>query len=148
MELNDIAEFFQKYLLDHWPFLVVSFMLGIIGNIFKTKVWTKERAKQPGWYGKFCWWVRAFLPIHAPAAGGWLGLIGWKLMGENVPMSPVEHKTGLLVVLYYMMAGAFSSFVFAAWKHFLQSRDIPIPSELDDETTPVPGDEPPKKDEP
>lgn len=144
MDMSAIAEFVKTYLLPHWPFLFVAFMLGLIGQVMKNKVWTAQRAKK----SKAAYWIRSFLPLHAPVAGGLIGLAGALVFKENMPVSPGVVTPGD-VMLYYAGAGAFSAWVFNAFKHFAESRGVDVPDELDgDSDSPPPPssdqEEPPK----
>jgi hypothetical protein len=125
MDPTAIAEFVKTYMLPHWPFFFVAFMLGLAGNIFKNRVWTRDKAAK----SKVVWWIRAFLPLHAPLAGALLAVVGFKLFG-SVPVSPgVEGLGG--AVLYYMGAGALSAYCFNAFRHFVESRGVNVPDVLE-----------------
>lgn len=109
----------QQYVLPHWPFLFMSFALGTIGQFFKKKVWTIERAKKKGG----AWAVmHQTLGIHAPVIGALAGVFG-------APVSP--GVTGLLGrALYHFVAGAMASWTVAAFKHFMASRGIVLADSL------------------
>src|SRR4029078_8479656 len=126
--------------LQHWMFFVVSFVLGLVGQVFKTNVWTVENTAK----GRFFYWMRPLLPLHAPCTGMLLGLALVAFWGSAAPAGPGVSGTGA-VVLYYMGAGALSSYVFNAIQHFAQSRGLdPLratlpPGEVED----VPDSQPP-----
>lgn len=114
-------EMVQQYLLPHWPFLVMALILASVGKVMKEKVWTKEKASKSG----FFWWMRAFLPLHAPLTGVIVALIGHLFGG--MPVSPgVEGLPATM--LYYAGAGWASSYIYSLGKHFLKSRGIKINS--------------------
>lgn len=116
METESIFQLLQRYVLPHWPFLFMSFALGIVGQFFKRKVWTLERAKKGGVWGI----MRMTLGLHAPVVGALAGLLG-------APVSPgVEGP--LARALYHFVAGAMASWTVAAFKHFMKTRGIVLES--------------------
>lgn len=121
--MDDIFEWFKAALADHWPFFAIAFILGQIGAIAKKRVWTKERAALPGRKGRFFWWSRALLPIHAPAAGTLLGVVGYNALGDALPISPGIVGAGN-VVLYYAAAGAVSAWFYNILRHIAKSRGL------------------------
>ena len=133
MDLNAIAEFVKTYLLDHWPFFVASLLLGTIGQFFKTKVWTKERATRKGFGGHFFWWMQATLALHAPLAGGLLGATMWLTKGsDSALVGPGIAQSSGSVVVYYMASGLLSAWFFAGLRHFVKSRGIDVPDEFEE----------------
>jgi len=125
--MEEIINFIKEGIRDHWPFFVMAMILGTAGQVFKTRVWTIERARS----SRVFWWIRAFLPFHAPIAGGLIGLVLGAIFGEGAPASP--GVTGLgMVMMYYAGAGVVSSWIFNGAKYFAESRGLPIPEELDD----------------
>jgi hypothetical protein len=109
----------QQYVLPHWPFLFMSFSLGIIGQFFKRKVWTMERAKKKGGIWAI---MHQTLGIHAPILGACAGALG-------APVSP--GVVGPIArALYHFVAGAMASWTVAAFKHFMTSRGIVIADSL------------------
>lgn len=122
-----MMEFFETVLVPHWPFLFMSFALGTVGQFFKTKVWTLDRALT----GKFWAFMHQTIGIHAPVAGALAGAIG-------MPASPgVEGP--LARALYHFVAGAMAAWTVAAFKHFMKSRGIV----LAESTSPPPLQVPP-----
>lgn len=122
MDLESMARFAQEYLLPHWPFIVMAFILGSIGQVMKTRIWTKEAAAK----SKFFWYARATLPFHAMFAGGASALAATLAFG-SVPVSPGVEGTAA-AMLYYAGAGAASSWLFGAFKYFLKQRGIDLPT--------------------
>lgn len=111
--MDDALDVIQKYVLPHWPFLFMSFALGTVGQFFKKRVWTLERALKGG---KFWALMHQTIGIHAPVVGAIAGTIG-------MPASPgVEGP--LARALYFFVAGAMAAWTVAAFKHFMQSRGI------------------------
>jgi hypothetical protein len=103
----------QQYVLPHWPFVFMSFALGIVGQFFKKKVWTLDRAVKKGGVWAL---MHQTLGIHAPIAGAIAGLLG-------APVSPgVEGP--IARALYHFVSGAMAAWTVAAFKHFMQSRGI------------------------
>ena len=103
----------QEYVLPHWPFVFMSFALGIVGQFFKRKVWTLDRAVQKGGFWAF---MHHSLGLHAPLVGALAGALG-------MPASPgVEGP--LSRALYHFVSGAMAAWTGAAFKHFMKSRGI------------------------
>jgi hypothetical protein len=128
MDLNTVGSFFTEYVLKQWPFFFVGFLIGVAGQVFKTRIWTIQRAREH----KFFWWMRALMPFHAPATGFVVGCLFWWLFKEKTPTGP-GIDGGAAVVLYYTGAGAASSWLVGAFKHLLEFRfGVKPPSELDD----------------
>lgn len=138
MDWSSIFNAFREYLWPHWPFIVVSFVLGLIGQVCKVRIWTKARAKTgTGW-----WWARATLPLHAPFAGAAAGVLFWKFLGSDAPAGPGVSGAGDLA-FYYCGAGVVSSWLVNATKYFARMRGIDIPVELTEgESTPPPPEKP------
>lgn len=107
-----VFEPLQQYVLPHWPFLFMSFALGTVGQFFKKKVWTVDRAKT----GKFWALMHQTIGIHAPVMGALVGALG-------APASP-GVKGPLARALYHFVAGAMAAWTVAAFKHFMKSRGI------------------------
>jgi hypothetical protein len=110
----------QQYVLPHWPFVFMSFALGIVGQFFKTKVWTLDRAVKNGGFWAF---MHSSLGLHAPVVGAIAGVLG-------MPMSPGIDDTWLARALYHFVAGAMAAWTFAAFKHFMKSRGIVLAETL------------------
>jgi hypothetical protein len=121
-DLGSALSSIPSMLVQHWVFFVVSFVLGLIGHVFKTQVWTYERAQE----SRVMHWIRAFLPLHAPLAGFLLGVVVTLVMGDDAPAGPGVAGKGY-VVIYYMGAGAVSAWVVNAWKFFMASRGVSDP---------------------
>lgn len=102
----------QQYVLPHWPFLFMSFSLGIVGQFFKLKVWTLERAKRGGFWAA----MHMTLGLHAPVVGALAGALG-------APVSPGVDGP-LARALYHFVAGAMAAWTVAAFKHLMKSRGI------------------------
>lgn len=118
MEIGTIV---QEYVLPHWPFVVMIFLLAAIGKPMKEKVWTKERAAK----NFFCRWIRIFLPVHAPITGALMAVIAHPFGG--LPVSP--GVDGLMAqMMYFAGAGLLSSYAYGIVKHYLKSRGIKINS--------------------
>lgn len=110
--MESYFQLLQQYVLPHWAFLFMSFALGIVGQFFKRKVWTLERAKK----GAFWAFMHQTLGLHAPVTGALAGVIG-------MPASPGVDGP-LARALYFFVAGAIAAWTVAAFKHFMQARGI------------------------
>lgn len=122
--MEDILGSAKDFVTAHWSFMTISIVLGIFGNFAKARVWTKERAAtgSPHW---LWWWGRASLPIHAPVAGIFVGLILILIFKDKVPAGPGITTHGE-VCLYYMGSGVVSSWVYNIAKHYAESKGIVI----------------------
>jgi putative flippase GtrA len=111
--MDDVFSALVQYAVPHWPFVFMSFALGTVGQFFKKKVWTFERAVRGG---EFWAIMHHTLGIHAPVVGALAGALG-------MPASPgVEGP--LARALYHFVAGAMAAWTVAAFKHFMKSRGI------------------------
>ena len=119
--MEDVIEFLKTAAAQHWPFFLMSFTFGFIGQFMKHRIWTKERATR----GKFWFWARATMPLHAPAAGLAFGTAGWLVFKETFPASPTV--TGLAgLAFYYTGAGVLSAWVFNFVRHFAESKGVVV----------------------
>lgn len=116
--MEGALELAREYVLPHWAFVMSAFVLGGIGAVMKLRVWTKERAAT----SRFFWWMRAFLPLHAPTAGALFALAFEALLG-GAPVSPGVEGLGA-AMLYHAGAGAASSYVYSAIRYFLKARGV------------------------
>lgn len=98
--------------LEHYPFFAAAIILGMIGSQLK-RVITKKMAEQ----SKLAWWFRATLPIHPVLAGCTVGYI------DVLPTSMGLSGPGGSA-LYFGLAGAASSWVYGAFKHFVEKRTM------------------------
>lgn len=126
----DFETIIQQYILPHWPFVVMAFILGLIMQPMKLYVWSESNAKR----SRFVWWARAFLYFHPALMGGIFGLAGWYIWKTNMVASPGVSGP-IAVSLYYAGAGAISSWMFAGIKYALQKRGIVV---LDSDTPDMP----------
>lgn len=123
--IGDTLSSIPKLALDHWIFFVVSFVLGMAGQVFKGRVWTKANAEK----SRVFYWIRALLPLHAPVVGTLLGIVLVIIWGKDAPVGPGITGTGQIVI-YYMAAGGFSAWVVGGWQHFMKERGISDPTRL------------------
>jgi hypothetical protein len=116
----DIVGFVKEYVLVQWQFAVASLVIGILGQFFKTRIWTKERALvgTPHW---LWWWGRATIPLHAPVVGFWFGIALCWTYGENPPAGPGVNGP-VQVVMYYVAAGSLSSLTYDLIKKFAKEK--------------------------
>lgn len=129
MDFKEVFGFVEDYVFTQWIFIVASLVIGMFGQFFKRRVWTKERAAT----NRFFWWARATLTLHAPTIGGFAGVALCFVFGDAAPAGPGVEGQGQ-IILYYVGAGAVSSLVFAAVKKFAEYRGIHI------EPVDLPGD--------
>jgi len=135
MDFGNLLNLGKEYLLPHWPLLVMAFLLGTVGQFFKTRVWTKERAAK----SRVMWWIRAALPLHAPMVGALVALFGKLIFGTMPASLGAESYPDLM--LYYAGAGAVAAYFVALLKHIAKSRGIQLspvsmPPPPDDEDAP------------
>jgi hypothetical protein len=92
----------------NWSFLAVALILGLTGEVIKAVVIgdDKEEAKKVAWKALFI----KTLPIHPVIVGGLLGLVLVSLLPEFVGITTIAS------ILYYALAGLFSSWVYNAIK--------------------------------
>lgn len=121
-DLGSALSSIPRLVLEHWVFLVLSLAFGIFLNVFKTHVWTWERAQA----SRVVHWIRLFLPMHGPVLGFMVGVAVVLLMGDDAPAGPGIVGKGYVVV-YYAAAGLLSAWVVNVFKHIMQSRGIADP---------------------
>jgi hypothetical protein len=109
----DLESILQAHVLPHWPLAFMSFALGVVGQFFKKRVWTLDRAVKRG---KFWAFMHETLGLHAPMMGALLGALG-------VPASPGVDGP-VACALYHFVSGAMAGWTVAAFKHFMTSRGI------------------------
>ena len=97
---------------NHWPFLVVALLLGVIGEVLKKIIIPHGSRGLKGW--RWVWNVT--LPLHAALVGFLLGLLPLLPCPETVCAS-VGIKG-----LYYAAAGMLSSYVYAGVKHVAKEK--------------------------
>lgn len=93
--------------LTHWPFLAVTFALGVTGAVMKALFLPPDKIVR-GWRSLY----QATLPLHAAVVGCLIGLI------PSMPIVAEFHPAWL----YYMLAGLVSSYAYDAGRHFIQSK--------------------------
>ena len=118
-----LMDFLKAYFVNHWTFLVIAFVIGVIVQIGKTKLFTHSAAAR----SRIVWIARAFLPLH----GAIFGILGAVVMlivfGEDgAPRGDGIDGPGQ-VVLYYVGAGIVAPWIHQAFKHFVRSRGIESP---------------------
>lgn len=101
-----------QWLLPHWPFFAAAILFGYIGVNLK-KVVTTDMAEQ----SRAAWWFRATLPLHPVLGGIALGSL-------NMLPTSLGATGNLGGALYYGVAGAVSSWVYGAFKHFVEKRTL------------------------
>lgn len=92
----------QVWNISHWPFYAWAFIAMMIGQVFKSAVWTKTKAHTKGRWQWLFWWGYKTLPLHPIAAGCLLGLV-WQNPEQSDPAWPLAAS-----VTYFAAAGALS----------------------------------------
>lgn len=101
------------FILAHWPFLVVSLALGIVGSVIKVAVLGKYRSRVfVGWRH----WFHMTLPLHAMLTGALLGMMPFMPCPEDI------CTEGAIKVLYYAASGMLSSYVYDLVRHIAKVR--------------------------
>jgi len=107
--LNEIVAFFLR------PFVAWAITASIVGQVMKTQVFTRDRAKDTGSKLHLFWkWARKTLPLHPVAVGAAIGLV-WPGTIED------GYQGGTIAgVLYFAIAGALSVWTFETLKGVLK----------------------------
>jgi hypothetical protein len=108
--MDPTIDFFKEWVIPHWPWFAAAVIFGYMGVAFK-KVITPEVAER----SKLAWWFRATLPLHPVVAG----LVVGALDVFPTSLGAAGRAGG---ALYYGVAGAASSYVYAAFQHFMEKR--------------------------
>ncbi len=141
--MDEILSMLGEYVLPHWPFLVVTGILAVIGQFMSKSVFTRERAykkRSSPWYKfwdtqNFWWWGRETLPLHPIVTGALLGL-GWQ--------NPEGSAWGILgSSAYFAGAGVLSLFAWAFAKAYLKKKgiDLELPGASSASVPPLEDDE-------
>lgn len=101
-----------QFVRDHWPFLVVSVVLAISGEVAKRLIIPRGPSGLRGW--RYVWY--ATLPLHAPCIGFVLGCMPF------MPCPRAICTSWITRALYYAGSGVLSSYVFAAMKHIAKEK--------------------------
>ena len=102
-----------SFILAHWPFFVVSLLLGVTGAVVRRAViLPTDLHPTRGWRGLYY----VTMPLHPAAVGGLLGTIASMPCPEAICTDTTSR------VLYYAAAGMLSSYVYAAVKHIAKAR--------------------------
>lgn len=98
-----------KLAQEHWSFVAVAILLGVIGEVIKGIVLGKDNSKVES--SKFHSLFKKTLPVHPIAAGAALGIILVSLLPESI-------SSGGLIgsVLYFAVSGAVSTSLYETLK--------------------------------
>jgi hypothetical protein len=115
-------EFINESLVPHWPFITFALVIGVIAQVLKTQVCTKEAAKK----SRCAFWARRLFPLILILLGAITGLL-WP--GATSPgIDETAQK-----VLYFMgsACAAISGFnILKSWVKKKYDIDIlPVTSE-------------------
>lgn len=125
--MDDILSLLTTQVLPHWPFVMVTVILSVVGHVVGRSVFTKERAykKQQAsafykfWESQsFWWWGRETLALHSILAGVIIGFFWHNPEGANPAWSHAAD------IGYFAGAGAISLFAWSIAKGLLKSRGI------------------------
>lgn len=106
----------KEALLPHWPFIVFALVTGVIAQILKTQICTKEMAKK----SKCVFWVRRVFPLVLILLGAVTGLL-WP--GAT---SPGVEST-LAKIWYFMGAACVAIAGFNVFKTWIKKKyDVDI----------------------
>lgn len=108
--MESTVAFFNEWILPHWPFFAAAIIFGYLGVAMK-RVLKPEVVER----SQVAWWLRATLPLHPVFTGIVVGAF------NVLPTSAgVEGHAGS--ALYFGFAGAVSTWVYNAFKHFMEKR--------------------------
>jgi len=112
--------------LAHWPFVMATLILAIVGQVAKTTIFSTDLLKRThgSRMGELLWVGRKTLPLHPVVAGMALGFV------PGMPVSP-GVLTLAAKVLYFAGAGMASTWAFAILKGVAKEKgyDLNIPTE-------------------
>lgn len=108
-----MQDYILEILLEHWPFVAVALIIGGLGEQFKGRLWTKERAAK----SRFVWLMRLTLPLHPVAVGALAGTVPGLAIAEVVTY-PARS------VVYFAFAGLLSSWAYDTAQRLLARQDL------------------------
>jgi len=125
--MENLWSFVQNELLVHWPFIAFALVLGVVAQILKTQILTRDVVKT----SKVIWWIRRVFPLVLILLGG---VVGFFWPGDPSPgVCCTMHK-----VWYFMASASLSIVGFNAFKQWIKEKcnvDISmsvLPSEKSD----------------
>jgi hypothetical protein len=85
-------EFIKESLLPHWPFILFALVIGVLAQLLKTQICTKEAAKK----SKCAFWSRRLFPLILIFLGAMTGLLwpGAASPGVDETMEKVLYFMG------------------------------------------------------
>lgn len=119
---------------EHWAFFAAALIFSVVGQVMKGAVFTKERIARhyvsKPWLNKLLWWGRKTLPLHPVIAG---------VAIANVPGMPVPAMitSGAGAMLYFGLAGIFSTWAFDILQGVLKKQGIELSSVMDSRPPPA-----------
>jgi hypothetical protein len=108
----------EKYIIPHWPWITFSAIAAMLGQWFKTNIFTKERAlvystsRRRFHYVTF-YWGRRSMPLHPMFLGFFLGYF-WLPEG----LEPLASN------FYFAVAGMCSLWFFEAITRVLKAKGV------------------------
>lgn len=122
-----------EMVLSHWPFVAITVIFTVIGQVTSLRLFTKPRAyaRRAGkWYLPwenqwFWWWGRETLPLQPIFSGVVLGFL-WRNPENADPPWKIAAD-----LAYFAGAGVASLFAWAVIRGYLKKRgiDIDLPGE-------------------
>lgn len=105
--------------LEHWPWLAVTVILAIVGQVTSTRIFTRERAYGSGGIKRFVFfWGRESLPLH-PIVSGFILAALW-------PNPEPVVAAGAATYVYFGSAGAASLFLWMWLKARAKAKGIKL----------------------
>lgn len=125
--MEEILSLLSSHVLPHWPFVAVTAVFSVVGQVMGKSVFTRERAyrkSKPSSFYKFWesqsfwWWGRETLSLHQIVSGLLLGLI-WQNPEGASPAWPLVASC-----VYFAGAGVSSLFAFSFVRGYLKRKGI------------------------
>jgi hypothetical protein len=124
--MDEILTVLTEQVLPHWPFVMVTAIFAVIGQVMSKSVFTREQAykkRSAPWYKfwetqNFWWWGRETLPLHPIMSGALLGCI-WQNPEGFDPAWGLPASAA-----YFAGAGVASLFAWAVAKAILKKKGI------------------------
>lgn len=124
---------FEEYILPNWPFVVISLILAMAGQVLKGTIFTKENmVKYHGTkMGHILWWGRKTMPLHPVLIGAGLAFV------PGMPV-PVFISTLAAKMTYFSGAGMSSTWMFSIIKQVAKEKGIELDLPRDSSTPSAP----------
>jgi len=130
--MDEITKDLGYLFSTHWPFIAVTIILMMIGQVSKISVFTKQRAHalHGTVWGEVVWWGRKTLPLHPMISGAIIGLV-WR--------NPTEMIDRVIEsVAYFALAGTLSVWAYQILKSIAKKKGYELGPLPGAESTPPP----------